>query len=53
MRISIKQKRMLRKIKNMFLVFMHQNLGDNYVKVEVERMDITPMVKTRIKNQKY
>jgi hypothetical protein len=40
------------KIKDMYLIFMHQNLGDNYVKVEVDRMDITPMVNTRISNKR-
>ncbi len=32
------------KIRDMFLVFMHQNLSDNYVKVEVKPIDVEPLL---------
>jgi hypothetical protein len=40
------------KIRDMYLIFMHKNLSDNYVKVEVETIDIdtcniTPLVNYR------
>jgi len=37
------------KIRDMFLIFMHQNLSHNYVKVEVKPMDMEPLIETRLK----
>jgi hypothetical protein len=35
-------------IKDMFLVFMHRNLSDNYVKVPVGFIDMDPLIQSRL-----
>jgi len=35
-------------IKDMNLVFMHRNLSDNYVKVEVPFIDMEPLISLRL-----
>lgn len=40
------------KIRDMFLIFMHQNLSDNYVKVPVNVIDMEPLIQTRLSDKK-
>ena len=35
-------------IKDMFLIFMHRNLSDNYVKVPVDFIDMEPLIQLRL-----
>ena len=35
-------------VRDMCLVFMHRDLGDSYVKYPVDRMDMTPLLETRL-----
>lgn len=35
-------------IRDMFLIFMHKDLSDNYLKVQVNTIDMDPLLKTRI-----